>query len=61
MSASGGWTLSFSLRMIFDASNCSSPLQSRPLDADGGIVPHDAALVVGMVGVVDFVAEHRSV
>ena len=36
-------------------------LQSRPLDADGGIVPHDAALVVGMVGVVDLVAEHRRV
>lgn len=31
--------------------------EGRPLDADRGVIPHQAALVVGMVDVVALVAE----
>lgn len=31
--------------------------ERRPLDSDGGVVPHEAAFIVGMVDIIAFVAK----
>ena len=36
-------------------------IERRPLDSDGGVVPHEPAFIIGMVDIIAFVAKLGSI